>query len=74
VYIEMGWVYAMPDPNPHIPEHTHAHSDEFVLHIGSDYKNPEDIGGEIEFVVGANRLKSTRPQPSTCQREWYTVP
>jgi hypothetical protein len=26
VYIEMGWVYAMPDPNPHIPEHSHAES------------------------------------------------
>jgi len=47
----------MPDPNPHIPEHTHAESDEFVLHIGSDYKNPEDLGGEIEFVVGGEPLK-----------------
>jgi hypothetical protein len=57
VYIEMGWVYAMPDPNPHIPEHSHSDSDEFVLHIGSDYKNPEDLGGEIEFVVGGQPLK-----------------
>jgi hypothetical protein len=45
VYIEMGWVYAMLDPNPHIPQHTHDKSDEFVLHIGSDHKNPEDLGG-----------------------------
>ena len=66
VYIEKGWVQAMPDPNPHIPEHTHAESDEFVLHIGSDYKNPEDLGGEIEFVVG--RLESTRPQQSRYMR------
>ena len=55
-YIELGWVYAMPDPNPHIPKHTH-NSDEFVLHIGSDYNNPEDLGGEIEFVVGDSPLK-----------------
>jgi hypothetical protein len=57
VYIEMGWVYAMPDPNPHIPAHTHANSDEFILHIGSDYKNPEDLGGEIELVVEGQPLK-----------------
>jgi len=57
VYIEMGWVYAMPDPNPHIPEHSHDNSDEFILHIGSDYKNPEDLGGEIELVVGGQPLK-----------------
>ncbi|MGQ9546202.1 MAG: hypothetical protein ACUVTR_03440 [Dehalococcoidia bacterium] len=57
VYIEIGWVWAMPDPNAHIPEHCHAKSDEFVLHIGSDPKNPEDLGGEIEFVVGGETLK-----------------
>ena len=57
VYIEMGWVWAMPDPNPHIFEHSHDKSDEFVLHIGSDPKNPEDLGGEIEFVVGGEPLK-----------------
>jgi hypothetical protein len=57
VYIEMGWVYAMPDPNPHIPQHSHADSDEFILHIGSDHKNPEDLGGEIELVVGGQPLK-----------------
>lgn len=57
VYIEMGWVWAMPDPNPHIFEHSHDNSDEFVLHIGSDHKNPEDLGGEIEFVVGGETLK-----------------
>lgn len=60
VYIEKGWIWTMPDPNPHIPEHTHAESDEFVLHIGSDYKNPEDLGGEIEFVVGGEPLKINR--------------
>lgn len=56
VYIEMGWVYTMPDPNPHIPEHEHSDSDEIVMHIGSDVNNPEDLGGEIEFVVGGEPL------------------
>jgi hypothetical protein len=47
----------MPDPNPHIPEHSHSAHDEFVLHIGSDHKNPEDLGGEIECVVEGETLK-----------------
>jgi hypothetical protein len=45
----------MPDPNPHILEHTHNY-DEVVLHIGSDLNNPEDLGAEIEFVVGGEPL------------------
>jgi hypothetical protein len=55
VYVELGWVWDIPNPN-HIPEHEHANSDEFVFHIGSDHDNPEDLGGEIEFVVGGETL------------------
>lgn len=56
-YIEVGWLYAMPEPNPHIHEHVHkAGCDEIVLHIGSDPNNPEDLGGEIEFTVGGQPL------------------
>ncbi len=55
VYIELGWIWDMPDPNPHILEHTHDY-DEVVLHIGSDLNNPEDLGAEIEFVVGGEPL------------------
>jgi len=51
-YIEAGWVWDMPDPNPHIFEHTHKEGyGEIVLHIGSDLNNPEDLGAEIEFTV-----------------------
>jgi hypothetical protein len=51
-YIEVGWVYDMPEPNPHIFEHSHREGcREIVLHIGSDPNNPEDLGAEIEFVV-----------------------
>jgi len=55
VYLELGWIWAMPDPNPHILEHTHDY-DEVVLHIGSDLNNPEDLGAELEFVVGGEPL------------------
>ncbi len=54
-YIEFGWIYKIPEPNPHIHEHVHNY-DEIVLHIGGDPDNPEDLGGEIEFYVGGQPL------------------
>lgn len=49
-FIEMGWIWNMPDPNPIIDEHAHDF-DEVFLFIGSDLANPEDLGGELEFMV-----------------------
>jgi hypothetical protein len=54
-YIETGWVFGMPDPNPHIHEHVHDY-DEIVIHLGTDPKNQEDLGGEIEFMVDGKPL------------------
>jgi len=54
-YIEIGWVYEMPEPNPHIHAHDHNY-DEIVLHLGSDPENPEYLGAEIEFVVGGEKI------------------
>ena len=54
-YIEIGWIYEMPEPNPHIHDHVHDF-DELVLHIGADPDNPEYLGAEIEFVVGDEKL------------------
>ena len=50
MYVEMGWIVGMPDPNPHIEEHSHDY-DEIVLHFGVDPDDQEDLGAEIEFVV-----------------------
>ena len=55
MYIEIGWVYEIPQPNPHILAHAHDY-DEIVLHIGTDPGNPEYLGGEIEFVVGGEKI------------------
>ena len=55
IYIELGWIYDMPEPNPHILEHSHDY-EEIVLHIGGDPENPEDLGGEIEYYVGGQPL------------------
>jgi uncharacterized RmlC-like cupin family protein len=56
IYIEGGWVFDMPEPNPHIFEHVHEY-EEMVIHYGSDYKQPLELGAEIEFCVGGQPLK-----------------
>jgi hypothetical protein len=56
LYLEVGWVYEMPEPNPHIHRHEHKNFDEIVLHIGGNPDNPEDLGAEIEFTVGDEPL------------------
>ena len=60
MYIEAGWVLGMPDPNPHIGEHTHNY-DEIIVHFGMDPNNPEDLGAEIEICMGGQPflIKST---------------
>jgi hypothetical protein len=58
-YIEVGWIYQMPDPNPHILRHEHNYP-EIVMHFGNDPDNPEDLGAEIEFGVGDETLKITK--------------
>ena len=54
-YIELGWIYDIPTPNPHIHEHVHDY-DEIVLHWGGDYTQPQVLGGEIEFYIGGQPI------------------
>ena len=54
-FIDIGWIYEMPHPNPALGEHSHS-GDEVVIQIGTDYRNPEDLGGEMEFVLGGETL------------------
>jgi hypothetical protein len=54
-YIELGWIYDMPEPNPHIHEHVHDF-DEIVLHWGGDWERPQVLGGEITFYLGGQPI------------------
>jgi hypothetical protein len=54
-YIELGWIYGMPDTNPYILEHTHDY-DEIIVHIGNDSRNREDLGAEIEVIVDGEKI------------------
>jgi hypothetical protein len=54
-YIEIGWVFDMPHPSTHIYEHIHDY-DEIVIHMGTDPDNREELGAEIEFMLGGQPL------------------
>lgn len=54
-YIEPGWIYGIPDPNPSLHEHAHDF-DEIVMHMGGDYHTPQVLGGEVEFYVGGQSI------------------
>jgi len=54
-YIEPGWIYDIPEPNPSLHEHAHDY-DEIVLHWGNDPYTPQVLGGEIEFYVGGQSI------------------
>ena len=55
-YIDVSWIYGIPEPNPHINEHTHNY-DRIVFYIGSDPFNMEDLGGKIEYYLGGQPIK-----------------
>ena len=59
VYVEFSWIWDVPDPNPLIFEHSHDY-DQIVVRIGSDPNNPEDLGAEVEQVVGGEPLTVDR--------------
>ena len=49
-YITLGWIYGIPEPNPHVMEHVHDY-DEILLFYGGDYKQSQVLGGEVEFYI-----------------------
>ena len=59
VYVEFSWIWDVPNPNPLFMEHSHDY-DQIGLHIGSDPKNPEDIGGEYDMVMGKEHFTTNR--------------
>ena len=56
-YVEAVWVVGSI-PRSH-PEHTHEH-DEIVGFIGSNMEDPNDLGGEIDFVIDGVKTTITK--------------
>jgi hypothetical protein len=60
MYVEYSWIYQMPEPAEVVPA-VHAHSYEQVtMMIGTDPDNPEDLGGEVEFEMGGQKMATSR--------------
>ena len=56
VYLELSWIYEMPEPSLVVPAaHSHPY-DQVTLLIGSDPHNPEYLGAEIESYLGGEKL------------------
>ena len=55
-YIDISWIYGIPEPNSHTAEYTHDY-DKIVFFVGSDPFNLEDLGGEIEYYLGGQSIK-----------------
>ncbi len=56
MYSEFGWIYDMPEPNPHVLAHGHENFKELVFHIGSDPDNPEQLGAKMEIGVNGTPI------------------
>ena len=54
-YIEPGWIYGIPDPNPSLHEHAHQY-DEIVMHWGGHPETPQVLGGEVDFYLGGQPI------------------
>ncbi len=54
-YLQLGWIYGIPQPNPHILAHVHDY-DEILLHWGGDPGKPQDLGAEIGFALGGQKI------------------
>jgi hypothetical protein len=54
-YLQLGWIYGIPQPNPHIQEHIHDY-DEILLHWGGNPEKPQNLGAEIELQIGGQPI------------------
>ena len=59
VYLEVSWVYAMPEPPLVIPA-VHSHPfEQITLLMGSDPSNPQYLGAEVESTMGGQVTTTT---------------
>lgn len=56
VHIDLSWIYAMPEPNPHTMEQTKDY-DQIVMHIGGNPEAGDDLGAELEYRLGGKSFK-----------------
>ncbi len=60
VYLEISWIYSMPEPAVVIPSvHSHPY-EQITMLIGSDPNNPENLGGEVESTMGGQTMSTNK--------------
>ena len=57
-YTESVWFHTTNDTGPE--NHTHEDLDEFIAFIGSDSEHPEELNGDISFLIGGETIHTTK--------------
>ena len=57
-YTESVWFHTTNDTGPE--NHTHEDLDEFIAFIGSDPEHPEELNGDISFLIGGETIHTTK--------------
>ena len=57
-YTEAVWFHTTNDTGPE--NHTHDELDEFIAFIGSDPAHPEELNGDISFLIGGETIHTTK--------------
>jgi hypothetical protein len=55
IWVELCWVYDMPQPNPSLGEQVCDH-DQILLHIGMDPDAPQDLGAIMRLYLGGQPI------------------
>lgn len=54
-YVQLGWIYGMPEPSNFINEHAHDF-DQIIIYWGGNAETPQVLGTEIEFYIGGQPI------------------
>ena len=57
-YTESVWFHTTNDTGPE--EHTHDDLDEFIAFIGSDPEHPEELNGDVSFLIGGEQIHTRK--------------
>lgn len=57
-YTESVWFHKTNDTGPE--NHIHENLDEFVAFIGGDPEKPEELNGDISFLIGGEQIHTTK--------------
>lgn len=57
-YTEAVWFHQTNDTGPE--NHVHENLDEFIAFIGSDPEHPEELNGDISFLIGEEQIHTTK--------------